>query len=321
VQISATQIQQAKELIDRYEYITILTHINPDSDTIGTGLGIYSLLKQNTNKRVEIVNVSKDLPNYLDFLRYFDKFKKKMDFANSLIISVDSASSDRLGVDIDAKGVLNIDHHKSNTNYGSVNVVVPQYASASMVAFELFGEIYPISKDSAQAFYTALVSDSQFFTTSNVDETTFAYASKLMDLGADNLKVAYNLKMRKSLASVRILQKALASLQLRVNAKVATMQITQEDIKACGALMPDMETIVDYGRDIACVEISVLAIELENHTKVSLRSKNVDISTIAKSFGGGGHANASGFEVDKSSAKDIIDKIIDTINKIGLING
>jgi len=82
VQISATQIQQAKELIDRYEYITILTHINPDSDTIGTGLGIYSLLKQNTNKRVEIVNVSKDLPNYLDFLRYFDKFKKKMDFAN-----------------------------------------------------------------------------------------------------------------------------------------------------------------------------------------------------------------------------------------------
>ena len=321
MQISATQIQQAKELIDRYEYITILTHINPDSDTIGTGLGIYSLLKQNTNKRVEIVNVSKDLPNYLDFLRYFDKFKKKMDFANSLIISVDSASSDRLGVDIDAKGVLNIDHHKSNTNYGSVNVVVPQYASASMVAFELFGEIYPISKDSAQAFYTALVSDSQFFMTSSVDETAFAYASKLMDLGADNVKVAYNLKMRKSLASVRILQKALASLQLRLGAKVATMQITQEDIKASGALMPDMDTIVNYGRDIACVEISVLAIELENHTKVSLRSKNVDISTIAKSFGGGGHANASGFEVDKSSAKDIIDKIIDTINKIGLIDG
>ena len=298
MQISATQIQKTKELIESYKYITILTHIDPDSDTIGTGLGIYSLLKQNTNKRVEIVNVSKDLPNYLDFLRYFDKFKKKMDFANSLIISVDSASSDRLGVDIANRDVLNIDHHKSNTNYGSVNIVVPQYASASMVAFELFDEIYSISKDSAQAFYTALVSDSQFFTTSSVDETAFAYASKLMDLGADNLKVAYNLKMRKSLASVRILQKALASLQLRIEAKVATMQITQEDIKACDALMPDMDPIVDYGRDIACVEISVLAIELENHTKVSLRSKNVDISTIAKNFGGGGHTNASGFEVD-----------------------
>jgi len=321
VQISATQIQRAKELIDRYEYITILTHINPDSDTIGTGLGIYSLLKQNTNKRVEIVNVSKDLPNYLDFLRYFDKFKKKMDFANSLIISCDCGSSDRLGVEISAKDILNIDHHKSNTSYGSVNVVVPQYASASMVAFELFGEIYPISKDSAQAFYTALVSDSQFFTTSNVDKTTFAYVSKLMDLGADNVKVAYNLKMRKSLASVRILQKALVSLQLRVNAKVATIQITQEDIQDCGALMPDMDTIVDYGRDIACVEISVLVIELDNHIKVSLRSKNVDISTIAKSFGGGGHANAGGFEVEKSNAKDIIDKIIDMINKIGLIDG
>ena len=321
MQISATQIQKTKELIESYKYITILTHIDPDSDTIGTGLGIYSLLKQNTNKRVEIVNVSKYLPNYLDFLRYFDKFKKKMDFANSLIISVDSASSDRLGVDIANRDVLNIDHHKSNTNYGSVNIVVPQYASASMVAFELFDELYPISKDSAQAFYTALVSDSQFFTTSSVDETAFAYASKLMDLGADNLKVTYNLKMRKSLASVRILQKALASLQLRIDAKVATMQITQEDIKACDALMPDMDPIVDYGRDIACVEISVLAIELENHTKVSLRSKNVDISTIAKNFGGGGHTNASGFEVEKRNTKDIIDTIIDKINQIGLIDG
>jgi phosphoesterase RecJ-like protein len=64
-----------------------------------------------------------------------------------------------------------------------------------------------------------------------------------------------------------------------------------------------------------------LAIELENHTKVSLRSKNVDISKIAKSFGGGGHANASGFEVEKRNTKDIIDTIIDKINQIGLIDG
>jgi phosphoesterase RecJ-like protein len=321
MQIAYTQISSAKELIDRYEYITIITHINPDSDTIGTALGIYSLIKQNTNKRVEIVNVSQELPRYLDFLRYYDKFKKKVEFASSLIISCDCASVDRLGVDISNKEILNIDHHKSNSNYGSVNIVVPQYASASMVAFELFGHIYPIDKDSATAFYTALLSDSQFFTTSSTDKKAFEYAAKLVELGASHKDVVYNLKMRKSLASMRILHRALGSLELREDAKVAVMIITQDDIKATGACMPDMDLIVDYGRDIACVEISILAIELQNYTKVSLRSKSVDISIIAKAFGGGGHINASAFEIEKSSAKDIIDKIINKINKIGLING
>jgi len=319
--IEPTLITQAKELIDRYETISILTHINPDADTIGTALGIYTLLKQNTTKKLEIINTSDFLPQYLDFLEHFGRFKKKMDFENSLVISCDCATVDRLGIDIKGYEVLNIDHHQSNECYGSVNVVMPQYASASMVAYELFKEIYLIDTQSATAFYTALLSDSRYFTTSSVDKKVFEIALQMVELGVDTYKVAYNLTQRKSLASVRILQRALSTLQLYKDGLVAIMYVTQQDIKASGATMPDMEGIVDYAKGIACVKVGIFMMELESSYRISLRSKGVDISKVANAFGGGGHKVASGFSMDKTDINDIKDKILQQIDEIGLLNG
>jgi len=319
--IESTLIKQTKEMIDRYDTISILTHINPDADTIGTALGIYSLLKRNTTKKLEIINTSDSLPTHLDFLEHFFKFKKKMDFENSLIISCDCATKSRLGVELQNQDILNIDHHQSNECYGNVNVIMSQYASASMVAYELFKDIYPIDIQSATAFYTAMLSDSRYFTTSNVDKKVFEIALQMVELGVDTYKVAYNLTQRKSLASVRILQRALSTLQLYKDGLVAIMYVTQQDIKASGATMPDMDGVVDYAKSIACVKVGVFVMELESNYRVSLRSKGVDISKVAKVFGGGGHKVASGFSMDKTDINDIKDKILKQIDEIGLLNG
>ena len=314
-------IEAVKAKLAQARNITILTHLNPDADTIGTGLGIFNLLTQDKSKRVEIVNASNMLPKYLDFLPGFEKIKHKMDFEESLVISCDCGSIGRLGFDLDNREIINIDHHASNENYGLINVVIPEYASASQVAYVLFKEIMPVDKNAAMCFYAALLSDTRYFATSSVNPFVFEIAKELVDLGVDPAAVAYNFTQRRSLASLRILHKALGNLELSLEANVATIFVTQDDILATGASMPDMEGIVDYAKSLVTVEIALFAMELKDGIRISLRSKGADVSAVAAEFGGGGHKVAAGFTLEKRDLHETIDIILKTIQKSGLTDG
>ena len=312
-------IAQVKEQLEKAKNITILTHLNPDADTIGTGLGIYNILKQDKTKRVEIVNASNMLPQYLDFLPSFEKIKHKMDFEESLVIACDCGSINRLGFDLSDREILNIDHHESNQYYGKVNVVIPEYASASQVAYRLFQKLYTIDSDSAACFYTALLSDTRYFTTNPVNHEVFEVAKELVDLGVDPANVAFNFTQRRSLSSLRILERALSHLSLSSEGRIATLFVTQDDILSTGAHMPDMEGIVDYARSLATVEIGLFAVELEDSIRISLRSKKVDVSRVSLAFGGGGHKVAAGFTLEKGGLQESIGTILEKIKVLEVL--
>jgi phosphoesterase RecJ-like protein len=306
-------------LLSKYEKVTILTHLNADADTIGTALGIYGILK-NSGKRVEVVNYDINLPINLDFLPYFVKIKNHIDFDDSLIIACDTGSIDRLGFDLSTREIINIDHHKSNTMYGTANIIDPIAVSASEVAYKLFRDDYKITKEIATCFYTALLSDTQYFTSNNVSRDTFSIASDLMECGVDISEVVSNLKQRRSLASFRILSSALDTLDLYNNGEVAFMYIDKEQLKEAGAGILDVVGIVDYGVSLATVKLSVVLIDLDDVIRVSMRSKNVDISGLATTFGGGGHKNSAGFEVPNRSLEELIKIIKKEIKTKGLLD-
>ncbi|SFZ98373.1 FIG146085: 3'-to-5' oligoribonuclease A, Bacillus type [hydrothermal vent metagenome] len=312
--------KEVKEKLDKARNITILTHLNPDADTIGTGLGIFNILSKDKTKRIEIVNASNMLAKHLDFLPAYSKIKNKMDFEDSLIISCDCANIDRLGFELKGREIINIDHHKSNELYGDINIVMPEYASASQVAYELFKELTPIDLNSATCFYTALFSDTRHFTTSSVDENVFKFATELVTLGVNPANVAKNCTQRKSLSSIRILNKALQNLELSCDAQLATLFVTYEDILSTGATMPDVDGIVDYGKSLATVKISVFYMELEDSVRVSLRSKGIDVSSLAKKMGGGGHKVAAGFICEKRDLHEIIDILTKIIKESSLFD-
>ncbi|HHD73150.1 MAG TPA: bifunctional oligoribonuclease/PAP phosphatase NrnA, partial [Epsilonproteobacteria bacterium] len=205
--------QEFKAAIDRYRTITILSHINPDADAIGTSLGIYALLKA-YGKQVEVVNYSTDLPRYLDFLPNFSKIKHTIDYADSLIISCDCGSVDRLGFDVQDREIINIDHHQTNQNYGMLNLVDPRLSASAHVAYAVMRESFPVTREAASCFYAALVYDTRHFVTNNVDEQVFSFAAELIAYGADHQRVALNFTQRRSLASLRILGRALETLTL-----------------------------------------------------------------------------------------------------------
>jgi phosphoesterase RecJ-like protein len=312
--------EAVKVKIDNAESITILSHLNPDADALGTALGIYALLTQDKSKRVEIVNASTALPLHLDFLPYFKKIKHHMDYKNSLIISCDCGSIDRLGFDLLGRDIINIDHHKSNTGYGSINCVVPEYAASSQVAFALFRPFYNTDAKTATCFYTALLSDTRYFTTSSVNEEVFSVAKELVKLGAKPDEIACHFTQRRPLSSLRILERALASLDLKHEAQIAILSVSKEDIATTGATIPDMEGIADYARSLATVEIAIFAMELDEGIRISMRSKKVDVSKVALALGGGGHKVAAGFTLTQYSLQTSIDIILNKIIELGLMN-
>ncbi len=312
--------KEVKEKIDHAESITLLSHLNPDADTLGTVLGIYALLSKDKSKKIEVVNASNALPHYLDFLPNFKKIKHQMEYTQSLIISCDCGSIDRLGFDLEGREIINIDHHQSNTRYGSINVIVADYASASQVAFALFREIYTVEADAATCFYTALLSDTRFFTTTSVNEEVFSVAKSLVKAGAKPDTIAYHFTQRRPLASMRILQRALASLSLYDDAQIATLCVTRSDMEESGATVADMEGIVDYGRSLVTVEIALFAMELNEGVRISLRSKKVDVSKVALAFGGGGHKVAAGFTLKKGGLQESIDTILEKIRALHLLS-
>ena len=312
-------IKKVQELINHYDKVTIVTHLNPDADTIGTALGIYGLLKD-SGKQVEVVNQGSNLPINLDFLPYFSKIKNRIDYTNSLIISCDTGSIDRLGFDLTERIILNIDHHKSNTCFGLINVIESDFVSASQVAYELFKDEYRITKEVATCFYTALVSDTQYFSTLNVSNKVFDVASEIMNYGVDIALVVRNLNQRRSLASLRILSSTLNSLELEEDGRLAIMVSSRDKMVDAGADILDTVGIIDYGISLVTVKIAIIFIELENIIRVSLRSKYVDVSNLATLFGGGGHHNVAGFELSNITTAELKKMIKKEIKERGLLN-
>ena len=317
--MNPTLIEDIQKKLADAEAITILSHLNPDADALGTSLGIYALLKAQGHKRVEVVNASSTLARSLDFLPYFDKIKSTMDYEHSLVIACDCGSISRLGFPLEGREIINIDHHRSNTHYGLINVVIPEYAASSQVAYEVFKEIYPLDKNVATCFYTALLSDTRYFTTATVDKKVFAFAEVLIDLGANPASIASSMTERRPLSAFRILEKALASLELRDEARIAVVKVSKKEIAETGAEIPDMEGIVEYAKSLVSVELALFAMELTGEIRISVRSKNVDVSALALAFGGGGHKLAAGFTIKQCALHESIDIILKKIENLRII--
>jgi len=309
-----SKAQELDKFLRKSSSVTVISHIHPDADAIGTSLGIYEWLKEQ-GKRTEVVNASEDIPRYLDFLPSFYRIKHKIDFDDSLIIACDSSSVDRLGFDMDGRNVVNIDHHPTNTDFGVLNIVYPDAVSSSEIAYRLLSSLGDISSRSAVAFYAALVSDTRNFTVGNVTRETFELAGEMIDKGVNVSNVTSQMHHRRSLASLRILGAAIDSLRFYRDARIAVMSITREDQQKYGARESDLDGIVDYARSLVTVQIAVLVVERRDEIKVSLRSKGANVSTIAEQFGGGGHKEAAGYEIKNKTIKECIQILLDAIDK------
>ncbi|MGN7470184.1 DHH family phosphoesterase [Brevibacillus sp. SAFN-007a] len=310
-------VEEAARFIREHDRFLVLSHVNPDGDATGSALGVVLMLEQ-LGKEYVVVNEG-ETPSKFDFLPRFDRLRnlREQPLTESFeaVIAVDCADESRMG-DVrplfasDAV-LLNIDHHPTNDGFGTVNLVRPEAAATAEILFEL-AEVAGIAfnEELALCIYTGLLTDTGGFRYSNTTPRVMEIAARLLTYGVKPGEVAERCLEEITFAHVKVLRRALQTLQLSHQNLVASLCVSTADFTAEGAQREDAGGLVNYCRNIEGVEVGVSFVEAEpGVVKVSMRARDrVDVSAIAKQLGGGGHAKAAGCTIKGTiaEAKQII---------------
>ncbi len=302
---------ELKNKIENAQSIIVFSHVNPDGDTLGSNLAISLMIEKYFNKKVDSVFVGQ-LPNIYSYLPNFERFidvqnidrNKKYDLA----IAVDVASKDRMvfGTTIfdNAEVKVNIDHHKTNIGYGDINIVDGDAACVGIILHKVFNAWnLEITKDVARCIYTSLLTDTGGFRYENTTPETFMLAAELVKLGVSptaEFRACYETKPQ---SMVQFQAYVVSNAVFYNSGKIAFVKITRSDMSKFNATDDYTEGIVEVLRTSKNVEIAAILKETkEGYTKVSLRSKTIDLTPIVMDFGGGGHTFAAGCTIKKPIA-------------------
>ena len=237
-----------------------------------------------------------------------------------LAIVVDCSTKDRIGQLNNefsrCKKSIIIDHHMSNENYGDINYVEGDTSSCAQVVYFLlkYNDIV-ISKDVAEGLAVGMLTDTSGFRNNDTDKNTFIMAANLVDLGVDVHHIYYLVLSKKSMAQYLLMKMTLDRLELLNDGKIAFSYISEEDMANVGAKMGDHEGLVDLGRNVAGVEVSVFMRESEGCYRISLRSNGqINVNDVASKFGGGGHKMAAGIKIS-GDFKETKERVINAIKE------
>ena len=296
-------LENIKEKIIESESIVILTHENPDGDAMGSSLALMHALKKFGKNVDVVVPVANKM---FSILPGFDEIKSETTVTNyDLCIALDSSDIERLHICKElfnkAKSTIVIDHHITNQNFGDVNYVNAVASSTCQNLVVIIGYLeIGIDKDIATCLYSGILTDTGAFRY-NVQPETFEIAAMLLETGIDIAKIYKNFFDITTLVRTKLIGRALERIEILEEDKIAYTYITKEDEDELGTEDGDHEEIVNFGRNIENVEVSIFIRDIEDKRKVSLRSNEyVDVSLIAVKYGGGGHMKASGFTTDMS---------------------
>lgn len=307
------------DLIEKSNSILLLTHKDPDGDAIGSVLSFYYFLSS-INKSVDMVVLK--TPNIFNFLSSINMVVDNVDKNYDLGIVLDCALEDRIGQNENllsrCRQTVVIDHHVSNSKYGDINLVEGNVSSCCQIVYYLFKEWnVNINKQIGEAIISGVLTDTNGFANNNVDASTFNMAADLLDLGVNIHSIYSRVILMKSVSQYKLTKIAINRLKFFCEGKIAYTYILKDDFKKADATVGDHEGIVDFGRYIDGVEVSVLLRE-NNGWSVSFRSTGkVDVCKVAQKFGGAGHFMASGAKVE-GTLEETKNMIIDEIKKVML---
>lgn len=286
------------EEIKKAEKIVILTHEHPDGDAIGSSLAMYHALKAFGKNPDVIIPVHSKVFNCLPGV---EDIKTESNIENyDLAISLDCATIKMLNGFANyfenAKVKVCIDHHSTNTMFGDYNYVnpaAPACAQILLVILEYFG--IEMTKEIGTCILAGIITDTGGFKYQGVTAETFEFAAWLLNKGVNVSSIYRQVLETKTKPNFELHRIASNRVEFLADGKIAYTYITAEDEAKVGAESGDHEGIVDIGRCVEGVEVSIFIRQTEKGCKISLRSNNyVNVSDACSIFGGGGHARAAG---------------------------
>ncbi len=312
-------LDEILEEIKNAETIVLLTHETPDGDAIGSSLAM-KLALENLGKKAELIMSS--YAKTFDYLPEVNDIKKESQIEEyDLAISLDCATLKRLDNKEyfeKAKKTIVIDHHGSNNMYGDINYVNPVAPACSEILLAMFS-YYGIEVDVkiGTCLMTGIITDTGGLQYPSTTADTFEYAAELLRKGVDIADICKRTLQTKTKANFELTKRVMDRMELLEDGKVAFSYIDQKDMDEVNAEEGDHEGLVNIGRNIDGVEVSIFIRQKENENayKVSMRSGSyVNVSDVCLMFGGGGHPRAAGALI-QGSVEQVKDKLVNEVKK------
>jgi phosphoesterase RecJ-like protein len=304
-----TELKAIADVLREHDRFVVVTHENPDGDALGSLLAATLALRHLGKDAVMYLPGTTPLPAEYDFMPLDDLVREApADAAERVLVAVDCAKAERIGDDAAvsrAPLVLDIDHHHDNTRFGDLNLIVADASSTGEVLRDLFDELgIELTPELAEPLYIALVTDTGRFQYANTTPKALRLAAELVDAGANIHAVFQQVYESVDFAKLKLLARALDRAEVLEGGRIVVSHLLRTDFAEVGAAEPYSEGIIDYLRAVEGAELAVLIREQLNEAahahKGSLRSSidELDVSAIARRFGGGGHRQAAGFSTD-----------------------
>jgi phosphoesterase RecJ-like protein len=293
-------VKEVLRHIEERQRFLLTSHARPDGDAVGSALACCQILRS-MGKEADVF-LRDGVPRIYQPLPFADKVVQAEcvngDYQAAILLECDSVQRTRLQ-GLEERFLINIDHHLSGRPFAHVNWIDPTAVATAEMVYRLAREAgAKISAEIASCLYTALLTDTGSFMFEGTNEHTFGLARELVLAGANPAHCARSVYFAHSTAKMRLLGAALSNLHREGH--LAWIWVTQEQMERFGAREEDCEGLVNYALSIQDVEVAAFFRELpEGRYRVSLRSKGqLNVATAAESFGGGGHACASGCSLE-----------------------
>lgn len=294
-------LREIGRLVASAERFWVVSHISPDGDTVGAALGLaWALRAQGKTVRLACAD---PIPLELSFLPGTEEFSARGLGDEEVIFCIDASDPARLGPLYEVEAfrrapVINLDHHITNTQYGTVNWVLPLASTAEVVLKVLHGIGLSVDRTVATCLLTGLVTDTRGFRTTNTSPETLRHACDLVEAGAPLAEIMEAVFDHRAFRTLRVWGAVLSEMQIEegvlwAELPLALLQSHNADATASKGLVNFMSTCAE-------AEVTVLLREMEDGqgVDVGLRARpGYDVSVVALAFGGGGHPQAAGCQL------------------------
>lgn len=308
---NAPELQHIVEAIRQRRRFIVSSHARPDGDSIGSQLA-FAYAARALGKDVTVVNKDAAPAPLMTFpgvptITISDTASGEFDAA----VIMECGDLGRPGVaGLERYFLINIDHHPGNTGYGDINWFDSSAAACGEMVFDLVQALgVPLTREIATHIYLAILTDTGSFHYSSISPRTFEICRHTLEAGVDAVAVARSVYDSNNMGRLKLFGAVLSAMQIDPSGRIAIVYLDHDMARAAGGTYEDTEGLINLPLTVKEIQAVVFFKQNEgDEYRVSMRSKGeIDIGTVAKSFGGGGHKNAAGCTV--TGAIDALQKL------------
>lgn len=311
--------KQLDEILKKSNSVAIIGHLNPDGDCFGSICGVHDYIQRKFKCSIDCFadcnKVADECLCFLDGLNFNPAPKENYD----VCICVDTSDLARIGKYMDvfnsSATTICIDHHQTNTKFAKINLVELRSSNCENIFYMLKNNGFNIDNSTLAKLYAGILTDTNNLTTNSVTHETYSAVAEIIQAGVDTYRIRQYFFGGNTLAQFKLLHTAMASAIFFNNNSIMIMELTEQDLKNCGATEEDLSPIINQA---FCMKQAICAVLITPRNKqyhLSFRARgDIDVSIMAKKLGGGGHKPASACSVKKVT-KQIIDEIVNDFSQ------